>query len=64
MLRCGLDLLTAVAEEAETQLGGKPRQDACGILIELADDVLSTLGIALSKALCAAGERMRADGCL
>lgn len=64
MLRCGLDLLTAVAEEAETQLGGKPRQDACSILTELADDVLSALGVALSKALCAAGECKRADGCL
>jgi hypothetical protein len=55
MLRVGLDLLTAVAEEAETHLGGKPRQDACSMLTDQADDVLSTLGVALAKALSAAG---------
>jgi hypothetical protein len=59
MLRCGLDLLTAVAEEAGTQLGGKPRQDACVVLTDQADDVLTTLGVALSKALGAAGACMR-----
>jgi hypothetical protein len=62
MLRCGLDLLTAVAEEAETQLGGKPRQDACSELTDQADDVLNTLGVALPKALCAAGAYMDAEG--
>lgn len=55
LLRAGIDLLTAVAEEAETQLGGKLRQAVCGALTDQADDVLGTLGVALSQALAAAG---------
>ena len=56
MLRAGVDLLTAVAEEVETQLGSKPRQAAAAVLAAQADEVLATLGVALSQALAAAGE--------
>ncbi len=56
MLRAGIDLLTAVAEEVETHMGGKQRQAACGALADQADEVLTTLGVALPQSLQAAGK--------
>lgn len=55
-LRAGIDLLTAVAEEVETHLGGKQRQAASGALAGQSDEVLATLGVALPQSLRTAGE--------
>mmetsp|Transcript_17088 Transcript_17088/g.51068 ORF Transcript_17088/g.51068 Transcript_17088/m.51068 type:complete len:994 (+) Transcript_17088:167-3148(+) len=58
-LRCGTDLLTAVAEEVQTHLMRPQQQPALEALSAAANDVLSVLGVALNRALDApeGGER-------
>lgn len=50
-LRCGTDLLTAVAEEVQTHLMRPQQQPALEALSAAANDVLSVLGVALNRAL-------------